>query len=456
MFNLVSGLIAPAASFAPAANPTQRSARSAAPIRDTFALSLATRHAADIGAQGRAAGNARAGAGLLQVAARGLQDIDAALTKMKDLAKQASSTTTTLSRGEQAILNAEFQQLRTEVDRIADETEFDGIKVLKGVTTVEESIETITQSYSITNLGSNIGVNDGFQDFVIASSPNGVSDGDRIRVEYDKQTGLFTVTNTATSQIATAAAPASAPPEGQTIDVIVSEFSLTVQVNSNFKPNQNNNMPPGSPEKNEFEVSVTTFTTTTTVTSNVLRLSFQVGTGSASADKITLTLPAATIADLESGLASDDITSASGASLALSNVTNAINAVKNIQAIVDGNAVRFQVAHRNLTSDKNILTDLRTDLLERPITISTADRLANLISEQFLSHAKPAMTGQLSAAMRDLLLSTGLQPLEPPEVTNRAVAPEDTRNEPDVGFSVYRGVPQTSHSEPYKHFDIEA
>ncbi len=455
MFNLVSGLIAPAASFAPAANPTQRSARSAAPIRDTFALSLATRHAADIGAQGRAAGNARAGAGLLQVAARGLQDIDAALTKMKDLAKQASSTTTTLSRGEQAILNAEFQQLRTEVDRIADETEFDGIKVLKGVTTVEESIETITQSYSITNLGSKIGVDDGFQNFVIASSPSGVSDGDRIRIEYDKHTGLFTVTNTTTSQAATVAAPTSAPPEGQTTDVVVSEFSLTIQVNSNFKPNQNNNAPSGNPDQNEFEVSVTTTTTTTTVTSNVLRLSFQVGTGSTSADKITLVLPAATIADLESGLASDDITSASGASQALTNVTNAINALKNIQASVVGDAVRFQAAGRNLMLDKNILTDLRTGLLERPITISTADRLANLVSEQFLSHAKPAMTSQISAAMRDLLLSASLQPLEPPEVANRAVALEDTRNQPNVGFSAYWAVPQTSHSEPYKRVDIE-
>ncbi len=230
MFNLVSRLIAPAAPFAPvpaapggpAANPTQRSARSPVPIQDTFALSLATRHAADIGAQGRAAGNAREGTSLLQVADQGLRAIDDALSEMKDLAKQASSTTTPLSRGERAILNAEFQKLRSEIDRIADQTEFNGIKVLKGVTIVEESIETVAQSTSITNLGSKIGIDDGFQDFVIASSPSGVSDGDRIRIEYDKQTGLFTVTNTATSQVATAAAPATATPEGQTTYIDVS------------------------------------------------------------------------------------------------------------------------------------------------------------------------------------------------------------------------------------------
>ena len=463
MFNLVSGLIAPVASFAPvpappggsAANPIQRSARRAVPIRDTFALSLAARQAADIGALGRATGNAYAGASLLRVAARGLQAIDAALAKMQALTAKAALTT--LSRGERAILNAEFQKLRIEIDRIADQTEFNGIKVLKGATIIEESMETVTHSYSITDLGSRIGVDDGFQDFVIASSPSGVSDGDRIRIEYDKKTGLFTVTNTATSQVATAAAPATAPPEGQTTDVAISEFSLTIQVNSNFKPNKNNNAPSGGPGRNEFVVSVTGSATTTTVTlRNVTQITFQVGAGTADQDKITLTLSAATVADLDSGLVSDDIDSASGASLALSNITNAINALKHIQASVDGNAVRFQAAGRNLMLDKNILTDLRTDLLERPITISTADRLANQVSGQFLSHAIPAMADRISATMRDLLLSASLEPLDSPEITDRAVAPEDAGAEPDIGFSAYRGVSQTSHNGPYKRVDLKA
>jgi len=369
----------------------------------------------------------------------------------------AKAALTTLSRGERAILNAEFQKLRIEIDRIADQTEFNGIKVLKGATIIEESMETVTHSYSITDLGSRIGVDDGFQDFVIASSPSGVSDGDRIRIEYDKKTGLFTVTNTATSQVATAAAPATAPPEGQTTDVAISEFSLTIQVNSNFKPNKNNNAPSGGPGRNEFVVSVTGSATTTTVTlRNVTQITFQVGAGTADQDKITLTLSAATVADLDSGLVSDDIDSASGASLALSNITNAINALKHIQASVDGNAVRFQAAGRNLMLDKNILTDLRTDLLERPITISTADRLANQVSGQFLSHAIPAMADRISATMRDLLLSASLEPLDSPEITDRAVAPEDAGAEPDIGFSAYRGVSQTSHNGPYKRVDLKA
>ena len=41
-----------------------------------------------------------------------------------------------------------------------------------------------------------------------------MSDGDRIRIEYDKKTGLFTVTNVTTGHMATAAAPGSAPAQG--------------------------------------------------------------------------------------------------------------------------------------------------------------------------------------------------------------------------------------------------
>ncbi len=58
--------------------------------------------------------------------------------------------------------------------------------------------------------------------------------------------------------------------------------------------------------------------------------------------------------------------------------------------------------------------------------------------------------------MRDLLLSASLEPLDPPEVANRAVAPEGTGAEPDIGFSAYRGVPQTSHSGPYNRVDVKA
>ncbi len=153
MFTLVSALTTPTALLRPQ-SPAETLATAGAPqsgqtasrVRDVFAIAVGTGHAAEIGALATATSNAREGASLLQVADRGLGAIDDALTAMKYLATQASSTTAPLSRQERAILNVEFQKLRTEIDRIADETEFNGIKVLKGVTVVEETIETVTQS----------------------------------------------------------------------------------------------------------------------------------------------------------------------------------------------------------------------------------------------------------------------------------------------------------------------
>ena len=464
MFSLVSALTTPTAflkpqslAYTPATASDLKGGHTASRVRDNFKIAVGTGHAADIGALTSATGNARDGGSFLQVADRGLAAIDDALTAMKVLAERASSTTAPLSRRERAILNAEFQILRAEIDRIADTTEFKGIKVLKGVTLVEESIETVTQSYSTTNLGSKIGIDNGFQNFVMVSSPNGLLDGDRIRIEYDKHSGLFTVTNTTTGQVVTKAAPATAPAEGQTTDVFVSEFGLTIQVNSNFNPNKPNQAPPGNSGQNEFVVSVTTSTTTTTTTSkNVTQIDFRVGTGTASHDKITIVVPAATISDLEPGLATGEINSVTGAKQALTDIANAFDALKDIQASVDGNAARFQAAHRNVTAGRTILQGLKNDLLETPATIDTANRLANLVNEQFLSHENPAMTRQISTAMRDLLLSASPQPLESPEIANRATARAETWNEAGIGTSAYKEVPQSSHREPHKPVDVMA
>ncbi len=285
-------------------------------LRDVFALAAGAARATDIGALTKAAGNAREGASLLQVADLALEAIDAALTEMKDLATQASSTTTPLSRGEQAILNAEFQQLRTEIDRIADETEFNGIKVLKG---------------------------------------------------------------------------------GQ--------------------------------------------------------LTFKVGTGTASQDGITFTLPAAAVANLDSSLASDDLAAASGAGTALTNVTNAIDALHDIQASVKGSLVAFLGAKQNLALSKALATAQRSDLLEKPVTLDTADQLARSVNEQFLKKAAPAIAGQLSGAVRNLLSSARLQPLERPQAPDRAVAPEETWDEVAARPSANEAKPETSHGEAYKPVD---
>ena len=72
--------------------------------------------------------NTREGVSLVQIADQGLDEIEANLERMEELAEQAD--TGDLSKLGRAILDAEFAELRAENDRIAEETEFNGIKVL--------------------------------------------------------------------------------------------------------------------------------------------------------------------------------------------------------------------------------------------------------------------------------------------------------------------------------------
>ncbi|TDJ45110.1 MAG: hypothetical protein E2O52_07190 [Gammaproteobacteria bacterium] len=330
MLSSLAALLAPTAlpsprskaQFPPATGTQLPVPRMSTRATDAFSIVLGTTEAADIGALIGANRNVGEGASLLQVADTGLDEISDALIRMKALATSASSTTAPLSRGDRAIANAEFEALRTEVDRIADRTEFNDIKVLKGVS-----------------------------------------------------------------------------------------------------------------------------------------LAFKVGSGNASQDSITVTLSAATISGLNTNLASDTIASAAGASQALTNVTSAIDALSTLQSSVDGAAASFRTAQRNLTSGKSILSDMRTDLLERPVTIGTADYLANVTQQEFLSHAVPAAAGQLSSGARVLLASSQVPAIEPSQSENRTFSEETVQTKAANRPSVYETSQNSKSSSPNDtthSVDIEA
>jgi flagellin len=188
-------------------------------------------------------------------------------------------------------------------------------------------------------------------------------------------------------------------------------------------------------------------------------LDFKVGSGNASQDSITVTLSAATIAGLNTSLAADTIASAADASQALTDVTSAIDALSTIQGSVDGAAARFRTAARNLTSGKIILSNLRTSLLERPVTIGTADYLANVAQQEFLSRAVPAAAGQLSSAARVLLSSLQVQPIESSQAEVRKIYQENGQvkavKQPS-GYEAGQNTKSSSPSETSHSVDLKA
>ena len=97
---------------------------------DAAGLAIRELMRADIKALGQGARNANDAISLIQTADGALQIIDEKLIRMKELAEQAA--TGTYDSTQRLIIDSEFQQMASEIDRIAKSTDFNGVKLLDG------------------------------------------------------------------------------------------------------------------------------------------------------------------------------------------------------------------------------------------------------------------------------------------------------------------------------------
>jgi flagellin len=97
---------------------------------DAAGLAISEKLRAQIRGLGQAQRNANDGISLVQTAEGALNEVSNALIRMRELGVQAS--TGTLGTEERGYLNDEFNALMTEIDRIANVTEFNGRYLLNG------------------------------------------------------------------------------------------------------------------------------------------------------------------------------------------------------------------------------------------------------------------------------------------------------------------------------------
>jgi flagellin len=97
---------------------------------DAAGLSISERLRAFTRGINQAVRNAQDGISLTQTAEGSLGQIGRILTRMRELATQ--SATATIDGTARAALDAEYQQLRTEIDRIVNVTEFGGVRLING------------------------------------------------------------------------------------------------------------------------------------------------------------------------------------------------------------------------------------------------------------------------------------------------------------------------------------
>ncbi len=102
---------------------------------DAAGLAISNRMTSQINGNTQAARNANDGISLAQTAEGDLNQIGTNLQRMRDLAIQSANGTNSVS--DRAALNSELQSLGAEIDRVAQNSSFNGVKLLDGTFTAQ-------------------------------------------------------------------------------------------------------------------------------------------------------------------------------------------------------------------------------------------------------------------------------------------------------------------------------
>jgi len=97
---------------------------------DAAGLAISENLKAQIRGLGQAERNAEDGISLVQIAEGAMSEVSNIVIRLRELAVQAASDT--IGPTERKFLNVEFEQLTSEVDRIANSTEFNRVPLLNG------------------------------------------------------------------------------------------------------------------------------------------------------------------------------------------------------------------------------------------------------------------------------------------------------------------------------------
>jgi flagellin len=318
---------------------------------DAASLAVGTKLKADVAALKQAQVNASQATSLLQVADGGMARIADILQRMKQLAVQASSGS--LTNTERAYLNEEFTQLVTQIDRIAEETRFNGQSLLDG-----------SKGKEITNV---VPPTNGSATVHLAGNPANGS----YTVEYDKDKNVFTLkadnTNLETYKLIN-------PPQDFSGSVTFFNTGISVYF---------------------YNMATNTNATVSFQVTGGDGLVFMVGTSTD--DTISVSLSDLTPTALKIGGSTiDTANEAANASDALDEAIQTVNAAR---ASVGALMSRFEAAAANLATGIENIEAARSTLMD----VDVAAEMAKFTSAQVLMQANVAMLAQANQMPQNLL-----------------------------------------------------
>jgi flagellin len=289
------------------------------------------------------------------------------LVRMKSLSVQAGSGQ--LSATERGMLNTEYQALLSEVDRIANDTDFAGTSLVDGSISVSHTT------------ASAFDVADGVQDIIFRGNHTDTS----VTID-DNNAGSFTVT---TAQGAFTGSLDSSVHDGSSMSsgavITLTNTGTTDKIDLVFDLS--------------FDVDLTKAASTLTLSgTNSTSFTFKVGTGvTSTADELDVTVNSISASSLSIG--STAVDTASAADTASVAVSNAIDDLQNHRATIGASQNRLEFAAANIATATENTEAARSQLLD----LDVADEMSNFVSKQILIQAGVAMLAQANQLPNNLL-----------------------------------------------------
>jgi len=190
---------------------------------DAASLAIGSRIAAEVSALKQASVNAGQASSMLQIADGAMSTTQDVLTRMKTLAVQGASEN--LSTTERSMLDTEYQALLSEIDRVANDTDFNGTKLVQGSTAVTGAVNSV--SAAADNL---VQAADGFQ---AVEFDNDVGNA-AFTIDYDSSSNVLTVTDLTNGTSEGVDIGGTAIAENGTQEVRFDGVGATITLNSAF------------------------------------------------------------------------------------------------------------------------------------------------------------------------------------------------------------------------------
>jgi flagellin len=339
---------------------------------DAAALALGSRLTVEIAGLKQAAVNAGQASSMLQIADGAMSKVTDILNRMKTLAIQASSGQ--LSSTDRSLLNSEFVQLRSEIDRIATDTEFSGTKLVNG----SQSIFSQPTGFEVADNVSGINL----QGFDLGAATSNAD----YSISYASSGKTFTFTNGTTNY--TGAIDNSQVTANVLDNALVvtlrnsgSNATVTLSLDAGFATNSN-----------------IAAATVTILGASTTSFTFKVGTGTVAAeDDITISLDSVTLSTL--ALTTTTISTSTNAGAASTAISAAVDTVVTARANVGALQNRLEFASSNISIAVENTEAARSSLMDLDI----AAEMSNFVSKQILVQAGVSMLAQANQLPQNLL-----------------------------------------------------